>query len=92
MYNETFNQQAYWAEQNEMNCFELAEFISNNFGSEVGREWIANVIAASPAADLLLKGNVASKFIFKETKQGAKYWFAIQDKIRVGAAKYESNF
>ena len=91
MNNETFNQQAYWADQNEMNCYELAEFLSNNFGTEVGREWIANVIA-DPEADLLRKGNVASKFIFKETKQGLRYWLAIQDKITDGAVKYESNF
>lgn len=91
MNNETFNQQAYWADQNNMNCYELAEFLSTHFGDEVGREWITNVLA-DPENDLLFKGNMASKFIFKETKQGLNFWLAIQSKIYKGAAEYESNF
>lgn len=89
---ETFNQQAYWAEQGKMNALHLAEFLCEHFGDTVGKAWLFNTLAQPDTLDLLKETSISAKFIYSESPEGHKYWSNIQDQMIEGAAKYESNF
>ena len=84
-----FSEKAFLSNKNEMTLLEVAQFVSEAFGSEAGALWMKNVLNDG-ATDLLRKASFASKFVFNETPEGFEYWSAKYTAIEKAAANYNA--